>query len=1126
MRQQRLMLGLSIVLLMLTGFRMTLPGATQSLPFSSVTEKEELAEAKQLNQQVVQLYNQGRYEDAIPLAKRAVDIREKVQGKNHPDVATSLNNLALLYVSQGKYTEAERLYQRSLAINEKILGKDHLAVADSLNNLADLYRNQNKYIQAETLHQRSLAIREKKLGKDHLDVAQSLNNLAEVYRDQGKYTQAELLLQNSLTIREKKLGQNHQDVANSLNNLAALYVNQGKYAKAEPLYQRSLRILEKSLGEHHLTIAITLGNFAILYKNQRKYEQAEPLLQRSLAILEKALGKDHLYVATGLNNLAALYDSQGKYVRAESLYKTSLSILERALGKDHLNIAASLNNLATLYGNQGKYEQAELLLQRSLSIREKVLGENHPDVAASLNNLAESYRNQGENKQAELLLQRSLSIREKVLGEDHPETAQSLNNLAALYVGQGKYVQAELIFQRSLAIRKKNLGGDNLDVAQSLNNLADLYIRQEKYMKAELLFQRSLDINKKKLGENHPETANSLNNLALTYANQEKYPQAELLFQKALSIRENVLEKDHPDVANTLNNLAELYRKQRQYAKAEPVYQRALDINEKKLGKNHPYVGINLNNLAVLYASQEKNVQAVEFHRRSSIIKERELSQILLNSSEQDKKNYIDNIAINPSFSAYLAISSNHPNAKKLAMTNLLRSQGRILDSTAETIQSIRTQLRNRPDLQKLFDSLKLVFQQQSALTTSKLSREKPQAYGEIYQELEQRRQEIESKLSSQSAVFRQVIAPVELAKVQALVPQNAALVHIVRYQPFNPKGDKPKPHYAAAILRSTGDPHWVDLGTAAEIEQNIQKFRSYLQDGSNTNNQQRQQIARTLHTQLIQPLRQHLGDAKHLLLSPDAALNLIPFEALQDTDNKYLIEQYTFSYLTSGRDLLRFPAAPPSRQAPIVFSEIHYQANFSPLATQAETNQIQKIFPNTQIIRDRAATKTALQQVQAPQILHLATHGFFKPAPKDTNNLDNPLTRSGIVLAGADSRSGAGILTGLEVSGLDLYGTQLVVLSACETGLGDISAGEGIYGLRRALVIAGSQSQVLSLWKVGDAATVELMKLFYQNLKAGMGRHEALRDAQLKLLRHPNYQNPYNWAAFIPSGNWEPLPK
>jgi CHAT domain-containing protein len=799
------------------------------------------------------------------------------------------------------------------------------------------------------------------------------------------------------------------------------------------------------------------------------------------------LGDEKLVEAKRLNQQVLNLTQQGKYDEAIPLAQSSLAIREKVLGTDHLDVANSLNNLASLYDSQGKYAQAEPLYQRSLAITEKALGTNYLFVAISLSNLAELYRNQGKYAEAEPLAKRALAIREKALGTDHPDFATSLNNLALLYYNQGKYTQAEPLYQRSLTITGKALGTD------------------------------------------HPDFATSLNNLALLYYTQGKHAQAKPLYQLSLAIREKALGTDHPSVANSLHNLASLYESQGKYAQAEPLAKRALAITEKMLGTDHPSVATSLNNLASLYYTQGRYTQAVEFHDRGSVIQENILSKTLVIGSEQDKKNYVDNILTGSDFSIDLAIKSNRSDADRLAITNVLRRQGRILDATAATIQNIRTRLKERPDLQELFDNWQTTLQAQADLTTSQLSQKNPQEYKARYQELAQSGQQLETQLSKQSATFRQTIAPVELAKIQTLIPSDAALVHLVKYRPFNPKRGTTNrfgaPRYAAATLRTTGKPHWVDLGTAAEIEKNIQTFRTYLQDGSNTNNLQRNKIARTLHAQLIQPLRQHLGDTKHLLLSPDAALNLIPFEALQDENNKYLIERYAFSYLTSGRDLTRFADAPPSRQSPVIFSEINYDrsTNYPTLATAAETTAIQRIFPNAELKLDRAATKAALQKIQAPQILHLATHGFFKPAPNNPENpkqFDNPLTRSGIILAGTDQ------LTGLEASALDLYGTQLVVLSACETGLGDISAGEGIYGLRRALVIAGSQSQVLSLWKVDNQATVELMKTFYANLKAGMGRHEALRDAQLKLLRHPNYPNPHNWAAFIPSGNWEPLPK
>jgi tetratricopeptide (TPR) repeat protein len=465
---------------------------------------------------------------------------------------------------------------------------------------------------------------------------------------------------------------------------------------------------------------------------------------------------------------------------------------------------------------------------------------------------------QGKYDKAIPLAQRSVAISEKALGTEHPSVAISLNNLALLYYTQGKYTQAEPLYRRSLAIREKVLGTNHQSVAISLNNLAELYRNQGKYAQAEPLYQRALAIREKALGTNHPSVAISLNNLAGLYRNQGKYAQVEPLYQRALAILEKALGTDHPSVADSLKNLAGLYYTQGKYTQADSLYQRALAIREKKLGTNHPDIANNLNNLAELYRNQEKYAKA--------------------------------NTLTDSNLSIDIAIKSNRNDTNRLAFTNVLRNQGRFLDEMAEIIQSIRPRLKDRPDLQKTFDDWNTTNQELAALTNSKLSEDNPQVYIARYQELEQLRQNLESQLSKQSAIFRQAVAPVELEKIQALIPQDAALIHIVRYNPQ----EGASPRYAAAILRSTGNTHWVDLGAALEIDKNIQTFRKYLQDGSSAVNRKRNQIARTLDTQITQPIRQHLGNANHLLLSPDAALNLIPFEALKDEDNKYLIERYT----------------------------------------------------------------------------------------------------------------------------------------------------------------------------------------------------------------------------------------
>jgi CHAT domain-containing protein len=365
-----------------------------------------------------------------------------------------------------------------------------------------------------------------------------------------------------------------------------------------------------------------------------------------------------------------------------------------------------------------------------------------------------------------------------------------------------------------------------------------------------------------------------------------------------------------------------------------------------------------------------------------------------------------------------------------------------------------------------------------------------------------------------------------------------------------------------------------------------------------------------------MRPVRKLLGATnRHLLLSPDGALNLIPFGALVDEGNKYLLENYSITYLTSGRDLLRLQLRGESRQTPVVVANPQFggtaaatasatpranestggslaaataaesrrssdmsNVNFKPLpGTKGEAAALGALLPGVLVLTEARASESAVKAVSAPSILHIATHGFFLPDQKQEESnaqsarglalgtdpaiaaavaarSENPLLRSGLALAGANERGGAaaaaaatgedGVLTAYEAAGLDLWGTRLVVLSACETGVGEVQNGDGVYGLRRALVLAGSESQVMTLWQVSDDATRELMIEYYRRLQTGAARGEALRQVQLAMLsgaqkasggqqrglggdqsgsrRDANWSHPFYWAAFIQSGAWE----
>jgi CHAT domain-containing protein/Tfp pilus assembly protein PilF len=1043
-------------------------------------------ETKQLSARVVQLYGQAQYEKAIPLAQRVLAIREKLLGPEHPYIATSLNNLALLYEAIGAYEQAEPLLRRALAMDEKMVGPDHPDTARSLNNLASLYYKSGAYAMAEPLLRRALEISEKTLGPEHPDTAQSLNNLAELYRTIGAY---------------------------------------GK---------------------------------------------AEPLFERALAINEKALGPMHPYTATMLNNFALLYEVMGEYARAEGLCRRALAINEKTLGPEHPATAMSLNNLADLYRTTGAYAKAEPLYQRALAINEKTLGPEHPDTAKYLTNLALSYLDAGEYAPAETLYQRALAIKQKTLGPEHPSIAISLINLAALYEATGAYGKAEPLYRRALAINEKALGPEHPETANSLNSLAGVYYTTREYANAEPLVRRALAINEKALGPERPETANSLNNLAALYLSSGAYPQAEPLLRRALVINEKALGPEHPDTANSLNTLAGLYGNTGEYKQAESLYQRALAINEKALGPEHPNTVLVLNNLAGLYEAAGAYAKAEAFYQRAQNIEEKETARFLFSGSEARKQAYLQRRI--GSVSRNVTFSLAHPTASRtaLGLSSVLQYKGRVLDATSDSISRIRHSAA--PEDQALFDQLSSVAQELSTLTFGGLKNLSPEAYRERLRELAREQDKLEAELSTRSAALRQAVTPITLEGVRHAFPENAVLVEWFRYQSFNPKAKESTrwgaPRYVAYVLRRRGEPAAIDMGAAQPIDNLVAEFRSALSDSATANFKV---VGGELYKALLQPLRSHLANTKRVLLSPDGALNLLPFAALTDKRGQYLTQQFELTYVTSGRDLLRIADEPLTPGKALIVANPNYGTaertdarigsslqparsgeldrsgmDFSSLpGTAAEAKLLQSLLQldDENVLTGDRATEASLRTLHGPRILHVATHGFFlndqdvalalTPVGfgRDAQPLawgENPLLRSGLALAGANARhSGTkddGILTAAEVAQLDLVGTQLVVLSACDTGIGTVQSGEGVYGLRRALVLAGAQAQMVSLWDVADVATQELMQDYYQRLLKGEGRSQALRASQLAMLANPQRQHPYYWAGFIPIGQWTPL--
>ncbi|MFM6589981.1 MAG: CHAT domain-containing protein [Microcystis panniformis] len=690
---------------------------------------------------------------------------------------------------------------------------------------------------------------------------------------------------------------------------------------------------------------------------------------------------------------------------------------------------------------------------------------------------------------------------------------------------------------------------DKLAEAERLTQQVIQLYQQGKYNEAIPLAEQALAIHKQQLGDNHPNTATSLNNLAELYRVQGRYSEAEPLYKEALSIWEQQLGDNHPLTALSLNNLAELYRVQGRYSEAEPLYHRSLAIFKQQLGDKHPKAGTSLNNLSVFYQSQDDIPQAINYRTQALAVEEYNLSENLYMGDDKQKQDYMATVlgTTNGVISLNLQAAPNNPEATRLALKTILERKGRILDVSTNSLQILR-QRTDDLESQQLLTQLIEVRTQLSNLTFKKPDDfPSPEIYRQQLNEVTAKAKEIEDKIGRRSAEFRSLSQPITLEGIQKLIPADAALVEIVRYRPFNPKAPENQrfgnPRYAVYILYPNGDIKAKDLGEAKPIDDKLIYFRDNLADVDKVTGipqtpiPQLKESARQLDETLMQPIRQLLGNTKTILLSPDAALNLIPFEALVDENNQYLVENYHITYLTSGRDLLRLKDKFASQQSPLIVADPFYGKAGEKVAltrsidrseftfpglpgTEEEAKAIKNILRQATVLTGYKATENAVKQVKKPNILHIATHGFFKP---ESNVLENPLLHSGLVLAGVtigQSAGDDGFLTALETTNLNLVGTKLVVLSACDTGKGDIKIGQGVYGLRRALVIAGSESQLISLWKVSDDATKDLMVAYYGRLQKGEGRSEALRQIQLGMLKGEKQKHPFYWASFIPSGD------
>jgi len=1030
-----------------------------------------------LNQQVIQYYKAGDYDKAIFFAEKALIEAEKELGKTHNNYAKSLNNLAFLYNIMGNYTKAETLYLESVQINEQQLGKDHEIYATSLNNLAQLYQSMDNFPKAELLYMEAMRIRKNALGKEHPDYATSLGCLAGLYESMSNYLKAEPLYKEAMKICEKALGKEHPSYATYVNNLAGLYESMGNYSKAELLYLESMKIREKQLGKDHPDYAGTLNNLALLYKSMSNYEKAEPLYIEAMKIWEKSLGKEHPYYATCVNNLAGLYENMGNHKKAEQLYIEAMKIREKALGKEHSDYATSLNNLALLYESMSNYEKAEPLYIEAMNIIEKALGKEHPSYATCVNNLAAFYDSMGNHEKADSLYLEAMRIIEIAQGKEHPSYATSLNNLASLYTTMGIYAKAEPLCLEAMKIREKALGKEHTVYATSLNNFAVLYCRMGTYAKAEPLLFASRNVLFKQIDQNFSFMSEKEKELFI------KQEEVQFEFQNSFAL---LRQKEKPSI-NSIVYENELYTKGMILSSSTGVRNAILQSGDTTSIKNYDEFILVRKMLAKLYtlpiANRKINVDSLEnvanelekkFTRSAQNLPEFQKALELKKANWQSIQQKLKPDEASIEFSFF-----NFHNGKK------------ITDSTLYCASILRPGFKN-PLLVPLFEQKEL----QTILENTKLTDE-----GFV------------SSLYASRGVG------------VTLQDDGQTKRWVKLYQLVWQKIDSALQGVKTVYFAPTGLLHKISFAAMP-----------YLGDTINVN-----------------------GDT--LLLSDK-------YNLVQMTSTRFLMLSNRSEYITQTEKALLYGGIEFNMDsAAMVVNAKQWKTdentsrsmlstenrggvwNYLP-GTLKESQNIEKLFSAKKVsytlLSEKGATEESfklLDKTTRPSIIHFATHGFFfsdveKKNKDDLNRgflligdernkfqySENPLLRSGLIMAGANRVwSGKepiegvddGILTAMEVSNLYLPTTKLVVMSACETGLGDIKGGEGVFGLQRSFKMAGVHYIVMSLWKVPDAETMEMMTYFYTNILNGMEIREGFKSAQNKMKKKYK-NNPYLWAAFV----------
>lgn len=1117
--------------------------------------------------------NRMEPERALTLSQRALEIQAASLGRAHPNIALSLSGLARLYQEKSQYSKAVPLAQRALRIQEATLGPTHPNVVSGLIRLSLLYRTQKQYAEAVPLALRALRIQEATLGPTHSDVALSLNGLVILYLAQGQLSVAVPLLERALRIQEATLGPTHPELAMLLNSLARLYREQGQYADAVPLVQRALRIQEGAQGPTHSEVPKSLNELALLHLALGQAPAALPLLERALTIQEEALGPTHRGVALSLNNLAKLYEEQGQSGKALPLLQRALAILETNLGPTHRDVAMGLNNLAQVHQALGKPTAAEPLLQRALAILETTLGPSHQDVAIGLSNLASLYYYQGQYGMSLPLLQRAVTILEVALGPTHPVLAVTLDNLSQVYQALGKPTAAEPLLQRALAIRETALGPFHQDVALSLNNLAGLYHDQGQYARVLPLLKRALAIWEQTLGFAHPHVAAGHQNLAEVKLAQGQDAEALSHFLLATQAEWRYLTGNFATLSlqqkQHLLGRRKFFLSQKSLSHilqttlpVDPALGFQMLLYQKQLlfEATRQERGAMLATLAT--ATPEWRSRWGAFHalrqQYSTLTLQTLREPGALRLLEPDQPNpTVDLKALAHQIEQEeQALRQSHPAyAQQARLREITLEDVRQAvepgQAVVEYVRYVPFDFRTRQSGPPRYGAFVLVGDQEHVHALDLGEADGPEGIDAAVQGLRAAMVDFIHDPEQGPKVLNGLVPKPFLRRSEATL---AGLSSRLRDQIWHP---------LEAALAGVQRVYIAPDGLLSVLPFDILAqpnqeggWRYLVEDLEliylNT--------SRDLARFTLSPRKPGSPAAPTAVLISNPAFDATPRDVAQEVANlsppshSETVVQGTAAPTTLGAR----PEATLGRSTEKEPVPCQLPRDWGPYDeitafTQEVAGRLLTAQWEVEILEQGQAVEERVLALQGPRLLQFTTHGLFLECPKPMQSVgwdNNPLLRSMLILAGVNEwdpqqttfyqvnnrlltaaevqrqpempHTGTqvdladGWLTAYDVTGMNLQGTELVNLTACETGLGEVTP-DGVMGLRHAFLTAGARAVTMSLWEVPVMETTEQIQDFYTRWLLPLpkappiSRYQAFRAAQLAALAQArDTQNPY----------------